>query len=129
MDGHWQEETARKFYRYLCDYFIESLYLINMDLEECNKRYSFKNPELLRKLHQEGKNIIMATSHYGNWEWAANFRYWFPYMLYGIYKPLSNKLFDRLFIYIRQILCNDKPVFIKKDRIPVFRAFNALRGV
>ncbi len=92
---------AKRFYHYLCDYFIESIYLINMDIKECNRRYSYTNLELLDKFYNEGKSIILAIGHYGNWEWANNFTICSPYTLYGIYKPLSNKLFDRLFIHIR----------------------------
>jgi Kdo2-lipid IVA lauroyltransferase/acyltransferase len=90
-----------RFYRYLCDYFVESLYTINMSLEECNKRYSYTNPELLEKYFREGKSVVLTTSHYGCWEWSANFTSWFSPTIFAIYKPLSNKLFDRLFIYIR----------------------------
>jgi KDO2-lipid IV(A) lauroyltransferase len=91
----------RNFYHYLCDYFIESIYMINMNLEECNKRYSFENPEIIERLFSQKKNIILATSHYGNWEWASNLSVHIPYAILGIYKPLSNKIFDRLFIHIR----------------------------
>jgi Kdo2-lipid IVA lauroyltransferase/acyltransferase len=91
----------RKFYHYLCDYFIESIYMINMNLEECNKRYTFENPEVIERLYVKKKNIILATSHFGNWEWASNLSVHIPYEILGIYKPLSNKLFDRLFIHIR----------------------------
>lgn len=91
----------RKFYRYLTDYFIESIYLLNMQLKECNKRYSYENIELLDELYAKGKDVVLTTSHYGNWEWAANLCTFMKYDLLGIYKPLSNKLFDRLFVHLR----------------------------
>lgn len=96
------QKLTRRFYHYLCDYFIESIYLINMSEEECKKRYIVKNPELLTKLHKQEKNLVIATCHYGNWEWIASFGNWFPHSVYAIYKPLSNKFFDRLFIFIRE---------------------------
>ncbi len=92
---------AKKFYRYLCDYFVESLYLLNMSAVECNRRYRFMNIELLNELAQKKRNIILATCHYGNWEWANNLNNISPYKILGIYKPLSNKLFNRLLIHIR----------------------------
>ncbi|MBA7523952.1 Lipid A biosynthesis lauroyltransferase [subsurface metagenome] len=95
------KRISRKFYHYLCDSIIESVYLINMNLNECNKRYKFRNPELLENLAKNGRNIILAISHYGNWEWANNLNHWGPYKILGIYKPMSNKLFDRLFIHMR----------------------------
>lgn len=100
-EQHEIRHLARRFYRYLCDFFMESIYLVTMDLEECNRRYTYQNPELLQQLYKEGKNLAIATSHFGNWEWATNFESVFSHKLYGIYKPLKNKLFDRLFITIR----------------------------
>jgi len=94
-------QITKRFYRYLCDYFVESIYLINMSLKECNRRYQYTNLELLQNLYNEGKNIILAISHYGNWEWANNLSNCSHYIIYGVYKPLHNKLFDRLFIHIR----------------------------
>jgi len=92
---------SKKFYRYLCDYFIESIYLINMSERECSRRYQYKNPELLNQFYEKDKNIILAISHYGNWEWACNLNHYCNFIIFGVYKPLSNKLFDRLFIYMR----------------------------
>lgn len=95
-------EIARKFYHYLCDYFIECIYMINLSSEECDKRFTYKNLELLEKIYNEGRSMIWATSHYGNWEWIANLRKFQHFVPYGVYKPLSNKLFNRLFIHIRE---------------------------
>lgn len=89
------------FYRYLCDYFVESIYLMNMSEKECSKRYKYTNPEILNKYYHSKQNIILAISHYGNWEWACNLNHHCSYIIYGVYKPLSNKIFDRLFIYLR----------------------------
>ncbi|MBN2522828.1 MAG: lysophospholipid acyltransferase family protein [Bacteroidales bacterium] len=94
-------QIAIRFYRYLCDYFIESIYLINMNGSECNRRYHYKNKELVNHLFSQGKSIIFATSHYGNWDWAANMSINFPHKIYGMYKPLTSKVFNRLFIDLR----------------------------
>ena len=94
-------KIRRRFYRYLCDYFIESVYMINMGARESKRRYHFENIEMLNKLHQEGKSIILAVVHYGNWEWATNVTLCSEYTLYGVYKPQKNKIIDRLFIQIR----------------------------
>jgi len=90
-----------RFYHYLCDYFLESVYLINMREKECNRRYVYKNAELIHKLASEGRSIIFATSHFGNWDWAANLALNFHHKIYGIYKPLTSPVFNRLFIDLR----------------------------
>jgi Kdo2-lipid IVA lauroyltransferase/acyltransferase len=114
---------AKKFYRYLCDYFIESVYLLNMNAEECNRRYRFTNPELLVKLDAKKKNIVLAACHYGNWEWANNLNNLSPYKILGVYKPLSNKIFDRLFVNIRGRY-GSKPVSMKQTLREVVYAIN-----
>lgn len=92
---------AKRFYRFLCDMFFESLYLLRMNEKECKKRYHIKNPELIHQLYAEGKTLAAATGHYGNWEWASAARPSFKYTAFGIYKPLSNKRMDRFFYYLR----------------------------
>jgi KDO2-lipid IV(A) lauroyltransferase len=92
---------TRRLYRYMCDNIIESIFLINMSQEECNRWYQHRNIELLDKLADEKRNIILATIHYGNWEWANNLNNFCHYKILGIYKLLSNKLFNRLFCQIR----------------------------
>ncbi len=91
----------RKFFRHLCDYFMESLYMIRMSKHQASKRFVYTNPELINRLYDEGKSFILLTSHQGNWEWAIRFSLLFRHALIGVYKPLSNDLFDRLFVYLR----------------------------
>lgn len=107
---YWIE---KRFYRYLSDYFIESIYVINMSIRECQRRYVFTNPEVLLTSYQQGKDIIIGAGHYGNWEWATSSTEIMLYKCLGIYRPLSNKLFDRLFIYIRSKF-NSYPIPIKE---------------
>ncbi len=94
--------TEKKFYHHLIDMFIESIYLINMSKKAVLKRYHVENPEVLHDLLSKGRDIMLNTSHFGNWEWAIHFKSLCPeYEFMGIYKPLTNKTFDRLFIYLR----------------------------
>jgi KDO2-lipid IV(A) lauroyltransferase len=92
---------AKKFYRHLCNYFFESLYMLNMGNAEVKRRYKPQNPEILEELYARGKCAIAVTSHYANWEWACSGWIQMPYKTIGIYKPLSNKLFDRFMIHLR----------------------------
>jgi KDO2-lipid IV(A) lauroyltransferase len=72
-----------------------------MSISECHRRYIFTNPEILNELYHQGEDIIVGTAHYGNWEWAFSSADNIPYKCLGVYRPLSNKLFDRFFIYLR----------------------------
>lgn len=92
---------ARKFYRHLCDYFIESVYLIHMSEKENARRITYKNAAFLQDYFPQGKSILLLVSHYGNWEWPNRITRLSPHTLLGIYKPLQNKYFDRFFSQLR----------------------------
>lgn len=92
---------AKRFYLHLCDVFLESLYALRMSDDEVRKRYSFENREVYDELYAKGKNIICLTGHYGNWEWSGAGWLMMPHRTIGVYKPLTNKMFDRFFIHLR----------------------------
>ncbi len=92
---------ARKFYRQLCDYFIESAYRIHMGEKENTRRIHFKNPDLLQDYYKQNKSIVLLLSHYGNWEWGNRITRLSSHSLLGIYKPLQNKYFDKFFLHLR----------------------------
>jgi KDO2-lipid IV(A) lauroyltransferase len=92
---------ARKFYRHLCDNFIESFYVLNMSEKEIRKRYRYRNPELLRHLQDKNKSIILVMGHYGNWDWLCGLPLSCEQQVLAIYRPLTNKYFDELFTRIR----------------------------
>jgi KDO2-lipid IV(A) lauroyltransferase len=96
-----RKKIERKFYRYLAEYFIESLYILNMSTEELLRRFSLKNPEVMIEKYNSGKDIIVGLAHYGNWEWGTILPYLVPHKFIAVYRPLSNKVFDRLFIQLR----------------------------
>jgi KDO2-lipid IV(A) lauroyltransferase len=94
-------QIARRFYRWLCDYFIESVYRIHMDEQENARRFHYVNPELPQELYERGKSFILLLSHYGNWEWPTRLPLLSPHRVLVIYKPLSNPHFDHLFLRLR----------------------------
>ncbi len=95
------EKITKGFYVHLCHSVAEVIHMIRMTSKEIDRRYKVTNPELLVDLYKKNKSIVATGSHYGNWEWAAYLGYLFEYKLLGVYKPLTNKLFDRFFIYLR----------------------------
>jgi len=102
----WDEkkvkETAKEFYRYFCDFFMESTIFIFMSESEIHKRFSYKNPELLNDLYSRGKTDILVFGHYANWEWSVTLPQFIRHKALPVYKPLHNKYLDRMFINSRQ---------------------------
>ncbi|MBN2347520.1 MAG: lysophospholipid acyltransferase family protein [Bacteroidales bacterium] len=95
-------QLSKKFYRHLCDYFIESIYALNISEKEINKRFRYTNIELIDQLYSKGKSIVMVTAHYNNFEWYSGIPLHTQYKALAVYHPLSNSFFDKLFIKIRQ---------------------------
>ncbi len=92
----------KKFYHHLCDVFIETTKLSSFTEEELKKRVKIKNSERFYQLIEQGRNITVVFGHYHNWEWFAQaLPIYIPITTYGIYKPLHNKIFDKLFYDMR----------------------------
>ena len=94
----------KKFYKYLCDLFLETLKTLTISKEQAVKRCAFNESTItiFKELHEQKKSCIVVMGHYGNWEWAGNsFSLINPQQLYVIYHPLSNKNFDKLMYNMR----------------------------
>lgn len=96
------KQIQKKFYRHLANLIIEILKTLGMSTKDMKKRAKMVNPEMLAKPLNEGKSIIVLTSHQGNWEWllcSASFQ--LPALVLAVYKPLSNAFFDNLMKKVR----------------------------
>lgn len=94
----------RKFYRYLCDLFLETFKTLTISKKQAVKRCAFtqQTTDLFNKLNDEKKSCIIVMGHYGNWEWAGNtFSLLLKQQLYVIYHPLTNKQFNKLMYKMR----------------------------
>ena len=69
---------------------------------QLKKRFSIENVEILDKLLNENKNIIVTAGHYGNHELAnLALSFLIKCKVKGVYKPLSNEYFDKFFLDFR----------------------------
>ena len=93
----------RKFYRNLCDVFIEAFKCLNITDREMRRRVEILNCELPEQLAAEGKNIFMLLGHLGCWEWYQEVgeRYSNPKKGAEIYKHIENRYFASLMHEIR----------------------------
>jgi KDO2-lipid IV(A) lauroyltransferase len=94
----------RRFYRYLCDLFLETFQTLTMSRDFSLRRCVLdeKAKALFDRYHDEKKSVIIVMGHYGNWEWAGNtFSLVCKQQLYVIYHPLTSKYFNRLIIGMR----------------------------
>jgi Kdo2-lipid IVA lauroyltransferase/acyltransferase len=91
----------KKFYHHFCDLFIETFKLTHMSSEQLMRRIPLKNPELLEKLYDEGRDVAAVLGHYNNWEWLICLPLYSKYKFVSIYKPLTSSHFDKYMINSR----------------------------
>ena len=99
------KQTERRFYRWLCDYAVETIKLLTISNKNLQRRMEFRGAEQLEQCFAEGQDCAGILGHYCNWEWLAAVQLSFtrfPDAAVGlIYHPLYNETFDRLFIDLR----------------------------
>lgn len=88
---------TKKFYSFFCDWIIEMIKSITISEKEALKRCHFTNKEIIDQYYNGGKKLIFVMGHLGNFELGdAEIATNSNYQLYSVFKPLSNKYFDRL---------------------------------
>jgi KDO2-lipid IV(A) lauroyltransferase len=91
----------KKFYRHMCDMFLEMIKTMNISKEEICKRYVFKNFEVYQELEKQEKSVAIMCAHYASYEWVVSMNYYTKFKGYGIYKQIKNPHFDKLVHSIR----------------------------
>lgn len=94
----------KDFYRWFCDYFVETIKLLTISRQELRRRMVFKGAEHVNKLTENGQSCAVYLGHYCNWEWITSLPLWVtPKAQCGqIYHVLENSEFDKLFLKLRQ---------------------------
>lgn len=104
-----EEEIAdieKKFYSWLCDYFVETIKLLTISEKEIRRRMRFEGVELLNKYVDCGRSCAVYLGHYCNWEWVTSLPLWTSEKAVcgQIYHVLENKYTDKLMIDVRSRL-------------------------
>jgi KDO2-lipid IV(A) lauroyltransferase len=95
-------KIQKQFYKHLAEVFVETLKVLQISDKELKKRIKIQNLDLLTRRLQEGRTVLVLTSHLFNWEWLSHIvaiEQKFP--LYFVYQPLNNKFFDKLMLRLR----------------------------
>lgn len=95
-----RKAIEKKFYHHFCDLIVETLKLTHMSKEQLLRRISYSDPELLDRLYGEGRDVVGILGHYCNWEWLICLPLFTKFKVVTIYKPLTNKHFNK---YINEI--------------------------
>ena len=92
---------AKNFYHNFIDTFIETLKLLSAP-DSFFKKHFTGNFELVDQFYDEGRAVQIHMGHNFNWEWGnVSLQQQIRYQVLGVYMPISNKSFDRLFQKMR----------------------------
>jgi KDO2-lipid IV(A) lauroyltransferase len=96
-----REAIAKKFYRNFTDFFVETIKLFSANDKFLNKHF-IADYSAFDKIKEQGKKCQVHLGHNFNWELGylaavPNI----PFKVLGVYMPLSNEIFERIFRKLR----------------------------
>lgn len=95
-------KVEKKFYRFLADLIVENIKMTSMSVNESKKRLKLLNKDVVLNYLDKKQPVILVTGHYANWEWgihALSLMSSYPSLI--VYKPLTNKVFEKVYNKIR----------------------------
>lgn len=85
-----------KFYRHFTDILAEGIKNLSLSKDGYSKRFKVSNPEIMNKLYEKKKNVLLVSGHYNNWEWLITSQsILFPHQAFGIGMPMTSKFWDK----------------------------------
>lgn len=94
-------EIQKKFYKHMCDMFMEMIKSLSISKKEMIKRFTIIEPQTFKELQSKNKSIIVLMGHYASYEWAIAAQFVLDFPIVGVYKEIKNKYFDQLAHKIR----------------------------
>ena len=89
----------KKFYRNLCDYFMEMIKYYGMSENDVKRYMKFEGIEQFHEAIDAGHSCVLYMGHFFNWEYVTSITLHFnreDTSVGDIYHPLENRRFDAL---------------------------------
>jgi KDO2-lipid IV(A) lauroyltransferase len=97
-----RKKIAKQFYHDFWDNWMEALKLLSITRKTVLARVS-GDMAALENIYQSGRSCYVLMGHQFNWEWSSAFvMIREPFSLLAAYSPVTNKIFDRLFLHLRR---------------------------
>ncbi len=126
---HEIKQIERVFYKYLCDYVVETLKLLTISQDELKHRMVYKNPDQTRKYTDQHRSVILFASHQFNWEWVlAAGCFSLATQIDFVYQTQRNRLFDRFLLFCRTRF-GAHPIQRERVAREVTKRRNVVRGI
>ncbi len=92
---------TKKFYKHLCDLFLEMIKTLSISKSQLHKRFILKNPEKIKALEHSDNSSILMFGHYASYEWSIMLQSHIDIPGLVLYKKIANSYFDNLVRRIR----------------------------
>ncbi|WP_125723757.1 lysophospholipid acyltransferase family protein [Flavobacterium ustbae] len=96
-----RKDVEKKFYKHMCDMFLEMVKTMSISPEEMERRFHVTNIDLVLDYAKKGKSVILVASHYASYEWLLTINPKLGFQGVAVYKKLANPYFDKLVRKIR----------------------------
>lgn len=99
-----QRRIERRFYRWFCDYTVETLKLLTMSPDEMRRRMVVTDDGGMEQMLDRHSLVFVYLGHYCNWEWISSLPLWMKRddtRCAQLYRPLKSDAFDRMFFKMR----------------------------
>lgn len=103
-DDAERRAVERAFYRWFCDYIVETIKLFSISKKQMRRRMVFKGADIVDQCIRRGQGVALYLGHYCNWEWISSIPLWLNSTNYAgsqVYHVLENPVMDRLLLYAR----------------------------
>lgn len=92
----------RQFYLHFTDVWLETIKGLSMPGEEYEKRVKILNPELYTGFIEQGRAVMVLSSHRANWEWLTpSHSYQLAVPIDAVFKKVKSPSFNDLMLCIR----------------------------
>ncbi|WP_299525900.1 lysophospholipid acyltransferase family protein [Winogradskyella sp.] len=92
---------TKRFYKHLCDLFLEMVKTLSISKHQLSKRFVLKNAEKIKALEDSENSSILMFGHYASYEWSIMLQSHITIPGLVLYKPIANTYFDNLVRRIR----------------------------
>ena len=86
-----------RYYWHLSQIVMEMIKMLTISRRSLQRRYHCVNPEVVNGFFEQGRSVILMSSHYNNWEWMiVSLEEMFKHHGVGVGKGNSDKVFEKL---------------------------------
>ncbi len=86
-----------RYYWHLSQVAVEMVKMLTLPKKVLKYRYYCANPELVNRYYEQGRSVILMSSHYNDWEWMIlALDEMFQHHGVGVGKANTDKVFEKL---------------------------------